>query len=222
MPVGIRAEFEQKGSRVQYRHGCAKAVDPLRGILSCSIKELQSESPGTGNSVLTSPALQDGDSDVTSPDPITLLSSSRQHRRRHPRETTPSALIACHLHTRRCFASSSSPFFCPHQQALIRSLQEHPAGRALAKSVWRFLITLTAHLLLSLTSVNSTHQRPTAKGRQLFVPRHRPKAHPTKANMPSLCTRWFMYVYACSMYTLCFQTAGHLPVLNVLSHTPLY
>lgn len=94
------------------------------------------------------------------------------------------------------------PLFCPHQQALIRSLREHPAGRALAKSIRRFLITLTAHLLLSLTSVNSTHQWPTAKGRQLFVPRHCPKAHPTKANTPSLYTRWFMYVCMQNVHTV--------------------
>ena len=112
--------------------------------------------------------------------------------------------------------------FCPHQQALICSSWEHPAGRALAKSIWWFLITLTAHLLLSLTSVNSTHQWPTAEGRQLFVPIHCPKAQPIKGNIPSLYTRWFMYVYIHSIYTLCFQTARHMPVLTVLRHTPLY
>lgn len=112
--------------------------------------------------------------------------------------------------------------FLPHQQAPICSLREHSAGSTPANSIWWFLITLTVYLLLSLTSLNSTYQWPTATSRQLFVPIHYPKARPTKANIPSLYTRWFMYVYICSMYTLCFQTARHLPVPTVLSQMLLY
>jgi len=70
MPGEPRAEFEQKGSKAQYR-----TAVPRQGAVDPPTEELPSESQGPGNSVQTSPAQQDGDSSVTSRS-LTPLSSS--------------------------------------------------------------------------------------------------------------------------------------------------